>query len=118
MAYMSPEQVRGDAVDHRTDLWSLGVLLHEMVTGTRPFRGGSDRALAQAILHDDPAPLARQRPEVPATLGHIVDRLLRKAPDSRYASAGELLADLAGALAPRSGPLAPNEPQRVAAVLS
>jgi tetratricopeptide (TPR) repeat protein/TolB-like protein len=93
IAYMSPEQARGDAVDHRTDLWSLGVVFHEMLSGVRPFRGGNDRVVIQAILHDQPEQLDRR-------LGHaspsprIIARLLQKLPDDRYQSAGELLNDL------------------------
>lgn len=118
IAYMSPEQVGGDAVDHRTDLWSLGVVLYEMIAGTRPFRGASDRVLAQAILHDEPPPVSTQRPDAPDTLARIVARLLRKDLATRYASTGELLTDLAVALGPRAGPLPSNEAERVDAVAS
>jgi eukaryotic-like serine/threonine-protein kinase len=95
LAYMSPEQARGDPVDQRTDLWSLGVVFYEMLTGTRPFRGASDHALFQAILHDEPEPISQQRPETPEPLRRIVERLLRKDPDARYGEAEDLLADLA-----------------------
>lgn len=94
LAYMSPEQARGDPVDQRTDLWSLGVVLYEMLAGTRPFRGASDRALFQAILHEEPEPISQQRPEAPEALRRIVERLLRKDPDARYGRAEELSADL------------------------
>ena len=115
VAYMSPEQVRGDPINRRTDLWSLGVVLYEMLTGTRPFRGGGEQAVLQAILHEDAAPLSTRRPETPERLSQIVTRLLRKDRDERYASASELLADLSRAVrsearAPRLTPPTKRQP--------
>ena len=94
VAYMSPEQVRGDELDQRADLWSLGVVLYEMLTGVRPFRGGSDRAVFQAILYEDPEPVTRSRPEVPEAMSRVVERLLEKDPNARYGGGAALLADL------------------------
>jgi eukaryotic-like serine/threonine-protein kinase len=94
LAYMSPEQTRSEAVDSRTDLWALGVLLYEMLSGVRPFPSRDEALLLHQIRHETPAPLAGLRPEVPVALVRIIERCLRKAPDERYAHAGELLTDL------------------------
>lgn len=94
MAYMSPEQTSGRRVDHRSDLFSFGVLLYEMIAGRKPFGGEHRAAVVYSIVHDAHQPLARYRSDVPGELQRIVDKLLRKKPDERYQSAADLVADL------------------------
>jgi serine/threonine-protein kinase len=100
-AYMSPEQILGDFVDGRSDLFSLGVVLYQMLSGSRPFEANTpeqekqgasvDRSAAQRIRRDAPAPLRERAPHVPRSLERIVMRLLEKAPAERYASARDVL---------------------------
>ncbi len=87
LAYMSPEQLRGQAVDGRSDIWALGVTLYEMAAGTRPFHGQSRVDLTSAILNQAPGPLPSQ---VPAELGAVIGRCLEKDPAKRYQRAGQL----------------------------
>jgi serine/threonine protein kinase/tetratricopeptide (TPR) repeat protein len=94
VAYMSPEQMRGNTLDARTDLWSLGVVLYEMIARIRPFKAGNHRALIQSILHDDATPLAKICPDVQPSLAAVVEKLLSKDPDLRYGDAGSLVTDL------------------------
>jgi formylglycine-generating enzyme required for sulfatase activity/predicted Ser/Thr protein kinase len=95
VAYMSPEQAEGKPVDARSDVFSLGAVLYEMLAGRRPFEGDSYLQTLTAILRDAPPPLATIRPEVPAALARIVARSLQKRPDGRYSSAGEMESELA-----------------------
>ena len=92
--YMSPEQAKGTNVDARTDLWSLGAVLYEMIAGRAPFVGQSQTETLSLIIQKDPAPLTRFAKEVPDELQRIVNKLLTKDRDQRYQSAKDLLIDL------------------------
>ena len=92
--YMSPEQAGGQEVDHRSDLWCLGVVLYEMITGRVPFQGDHAQAVAYAILNTDPEPVTGLRTGVPMELERVIRKCLAKDPRERYQHAGDLLADL------------------------
>ncbi len=94
VAYMSPEQARGEEVDARTDVWSLGVMLYEMLTGRLPFSGDYEQAVVYGILNETPRPVRAVAPDVPHELERIVTRALAKDPAKRYQSIDEMLADL------------------------
>jgi serine/threonine-protein kinase len=92
--YMSPEQVEGQSVDHRTDIFSLGVVLYELATGDRPFKGESSASLMSAILRDPPQPMSKVRGELPTELEGLIHRCLMKDPDERVPSAAEVRDEL------------------------
>ncbi len=106
-AYMSPEQTRGEEVDHRTDIWSFGVVLYEMLAGQLPFRGEYEAAVAYSILNENPLPIIDLRPEAPNEVQQIIGKALAKKRDNRYPNAEALLADLH---AVRSQPANANSP--------
>ena len=107
-AYMSPEQSRGEPTDARSDLWSLGVVLYEMLAGMRPFVGDGPLTVMNAIANRDPEPLTELRDDVPPDLAATVARLMSKDPDDRHANAPELLTDLEQ----RDGRVTPRPPEQ------
>lgn len=110
VAYMSPEQTRGETVDHWTDMWSFGATLYEMLTAQRPFRGDDNAVMIHAIRHDEPEPLRRLRPEIPAPLAAIVETCLQKDPAARYRQTAELLSALRSLQADRAQTPAAQRP--------
>jgi serine/threonine protein kinase/Tfp pilus assembly protein PilF len=93
-AYMSPEQARGEQVDGKSDIWSLGVVLYEMLAGQRPFESDYEQALVYSILNEAPRPLRELRVDVPETLEQIVGKAMAKNPQERYQTVEQLLSDL------------------------
>jgi len=94
VAYMSPEQAAGEEIGHRSDIWSLGVVLYEMVTGQSPFKGEYEQAIMYAIMNDDPEPVTGLRTGVSMDLERIIQKTFKKDPKERYQHAGDLLVDL------------------------
>lgn len=125
IAYMSPEQAQGGSIDHRSDIFSLGILMYEMVSGKRPFDGPNNISVLSSILKDEPRSISdvREKHDVPLPLARIIHRALAKRPDDRYQSARDLKQDLADLRADLSGELAsglhsgvytpPHQPKRL-----
>jgi hypothetical protein len=98
-SYMSPEQIQGHELDGRSDLFSLGVVLYELLTGVRPFEGDSISTIIYRVLYEDPRPPAAYNPVLPPEVNGILERALEKEPDRRYQNGSEMAADLAKAFA-------------------
>jgi len=94
VAYMSPEQARGDEVDHRSDIWSLGVVLNEMLAGKLPFRGEHDAAVIYSIMNEDPLPLSKSNVNTSEELQTIVSHALAKPKEDRYQTVSDFVGDL------------------------
>jgi len=109
-AYIAPEVASGSDADERSDLYGLGVVLYEALTGTVPFQGDNPGAMLYAAMHAPPESLQRRRPGVDAALERVVLRLLEKRPEDRYPSAADLAAALRGLGAPANAPAPPGQP--------
>ena len=94
VAYMSPEQARGEKVDHRTDIWSLGAMLYEMLSGECPFQKAQEQALIYSILNDKPTPISLIRSGIPNHIEQVIEKALAKKLDERYQNMQELIQDL------------------------
>ena len=94
LVYMSPEQINSSKVDARSDIFSFGVVLFEMLTGKMPFSGDYEAAIMYSILHEEPEPLQKHLPDAPSELVHIFNRVLEKDPQDRYQSMGDLVSEL------------------------
>jgi serine/threonine-protein kinase len=91
VAYMSPEQLKGEDVDRRSDIWALGVVLYEMITSETPFRGDFEQAMMYSIMNEEPRPARSLRPDVPPDVERLIDKTLSKDPNERYQTSAELV---------------------------
>jgi len=114
VAYMSPEQARGERVDHRTDIWSFGAMLYEMLTGERPFKTTHDQAVLYSILNEDPVLMTKIRKDIPEELERVVTKSLEKDPKNRFTNMNTLLADMRSVGRP---PISPSAGKPSIAVL-
>jgi serine/threonine protein kinase/tetratricopeptide (TPR) repeat protein len=112
VAYMSPEQVQGKEVDHRSDLFSLGVVLYELVAGRRPFTGETEAAIFNSIQNDTPEPLSRYKADVPDELQRIISRLLEKDTSLRYQNTASVISDLRSLMVSAGSRLTASRPKR------
>src|ERR1051326_6044496 len=94
LAYMAPEQIQGGEVDARSEIFSFGIVLYEMLTGHTPFRGEHDAAMMYSILNEEPAPVARYQPDVSPEIDHIIRRALEKNPADRYQHVDDMVSEL------------------------
>jgi serine/threonine protein kinase len=90
IAYMSPEQTHGSKVDHRTDIWAVGVIMYELLTGVRPFKGDYEQAIMYSILNEDPEFITQLRRDIPIEIEKIVEKALKKDPDKRFQTMPEM----------------------------
>ncbi|HVO74663.1 MAG TPA: serine/threonine-protein kinase [Ignavibacteriaceae bacterium] len=93
-SYMSPEQARGEHIDVRTDIWSLGVIFYEMLTGSLPFKGDFEQAIIYSILNEEPKSIVSIKEDLPMRLEHLINKMLAKKPELRYRNIEEFLAEL------------------------
>src|SRR5262249_20097081 len=120
LPYMAPEQVEGKPVDGRADLFALGVVLYEMLTGEPPFRGTSKASLMVAILSEEPVPPRARQPLTPALLDRTIKRCLAKAPEDRWQNAADLAAELTYVLETlheRGPSVSPSKHRRIGSVM-
>jgi len=94
VAYMSPEQAKGKEIDNRSDIWSLGVVMYEMLSRELPFKGEREASILYSVVHEEPKPLKEIKRDLPLELQQIINRALKKKPESRYSSVAEMIKDL------------------------